>query len=315
MMFVVHTRRLERVPGSGAGERTLAFFMWSEPYVAASFLFIAGASLALGHESAGGALLRKTLTRALVLYALAVLLFVPQYGLELPDLVASPGILSAIALAIALTALALTSRAPDLSLAALALSVLGITAWLDRSGATVPGLNAGPGGAFPLVSFTALGALVMRGWRKRGLPALGLALAVSLPFFVVTLVTGAVWTTTRASMYRVHQGALALTSLGSDAPRAPAVFWNHSAWGALGLAAPLVASLGLLLLAGRRLGWSPVLGRHALAAYVIHLGLLGVIDLAGLNAASPWQTWAQVAGLGAVCMLAAVVLERRRKTG
>lgn len=320
MMFVVHTRRLQR-PGSGALESALQFFMWAEPYIAASFLFIAGSALWLAHEKAGPVLLPTALKRALGLYALAVALFVPQYGVELPDLLVSPGILSAIALAIALSALAISSRVSGTALAAVGAVVLGTTAWLDRSGATVPGLNAGPGGAFPLVAFTAFGALAMRAWRSTGARAFGFGLALALPVLALALWLGQSFVTERASMYRVHDGQLALLHLASDAPRAPLVFWNHSAVGALGLLAPLLGSLWLMLFVGRRLAtarWlAPLLllGRHALAAYVVHLGLLGVIDLLGAAPATPARTWALVAGLTLAGFLAALSLEtfaRRR---
>ena len=314
MMFVVHTRRLQP-PSAGPLERGLAFFMWAEPFIAASFLFIAGVALALAAEKAG--FLAKALRRVPVLYALAVLLFVPQYGVDLPDLLASPGILSAIALALALVAGALASPAPNATLCALGLVVLGVTAFLDRSGATVSGLNAGPGGAFPLIAFTALGALVTRAERRTGARAFGFGLALAVPLFVAALALGGSWVTERVSFYRAHSGQLALLSLGTDAPRAAMRFWNHSAVGAVGLAAPLLGSLALALWAGRKLAGSRalapflVLGRHALAVYVVHLGLLGVLDLAGLAPRSPVATWGTVAAIAVTCWCVAWVLELR----
>jgi hypothetical protein len=266
------------------------------------------------------------LRRAVLLYALAAVLFVPQYGLELPDLVASPGILSAIALAIAACALGLASRWPDVVLTLLGLSVLAVTTWLDRSGATVPGLNAGPGGSFPLLAFSAVGALAMRAWRRAGPRAFVIGLGLAVPLLVGVLWLGGAWLTERASMYRVHDGQLALLELASDAPRAPARFWNHSALGALGLVAPLIASLWLTLFVGRKLASARVLspllllGRHALAAYVLHLGLLGVIDLVGLAPTTPARTWGLVTVLVGACWGAAWLLDRKvpgdsRKTG
>jgi len=317
MMFVVHARRLQTPAGAGVLESSLAFFMWAEPFIAASFLFIAGAAASLAHERAGSALLPTTLRRALSLYALALVLFVPQYGLELPDLLVSPGILSAIALALVTTALALRSPAPELALCALGIGVLGVTASLDRSGATLPGLNAGPGGAFPLVAFTALGALAMRAWRRTGRRAFGFGLALALPVLGVVLWLGQSWITERSSLYRVHDGQLALLHLTQESPRAPVRFWNHSALGALALIAPLLASLWAALFAGRRLAerrlLAPmlVLGRHALAAYVVHLGLLGAVELAGLSPSTPAETWGLCAGLALACFALAWALEAR----
>lgn len=309
MMFVVHTRRLQPTAEATALERALRFVMWTEPYVAASFLFIAGVSLALAHERGRAGFLRNALTRAALLYALAVALFVPHYGVELPDLVVSPGILSAIALSLAVTALALASASPDRVLALAALAVLGATAWLDRRGASVPGLTAGPGGAFPLVAVTALGAWAWRA-RSRGLAAITLIGALCS---LAALVLGARWITEHASLYRVHSGQLALLELARDAPRAPTLFWNHSALGALGLLLPIGATLWLARVVANRLSLTPLalLGRHALAAYVVHLGLLGVADLTGLTPRTPAQTWALVGVLTLICLAGAWLLELR----
>src|SRR6185503_12436030 len=100
----VHARRLEapRRPPAGVAELVDSFFdrmLWLEPYIAASFLFVAGFSLVLSqkHGKARGArpFVAKIARRALGLWALSVVLFVPQYGLALPDLIVSSGILSA----------------------------------------------------------------------------------------------------------------------------------------------------------------------------------------------------------------------------
>jgi uncharacterized membrane protein len=318
MMFIVHTKRLQPRAEPTIVERSLRFFMWTEPYIAASFLFIAGVSLALAHEKAGVSVAGKVLWRALGLYLLAVALFVPQYGPELPDLIASPGILSAIALAIAVGSLALASPSPDLALCLAGAAVWSITAWLDHSGTTVPGLNAGPGGAFPIVVFTLIGALIWRVWRRSGGRGLGVISAVSAGLFVGVLAIDSSWITERASMYRVHGGQLALFDLGSNAARAPVRFWNHSAVGTLGLILPLTLSLGAWLVVGRRLAGSRViapcllLGRHALAAYVAHLGLLGVAELSGLSPSTPARTWVVVATLTATSLAVAWAIELRR---
>ena len=48
-MFAVHARRLQ--PGGTQvgtlGDRALDFLMWSEPFIAAGFLFVVGTSLAI----------------------------------------------------------------------------------------------------------------------------------------------------------------------------------------------------------------------------------------------------------------------------
>jgi len=318
MMVVVHVRRLESGTRAGALDSALRLFMWLEPYVAASFLFIAGYSIVLSHAKASEGWLKKLLRRALGLYALAVLLFVPQYGVELPDLLASPGILSAIALAIALVGSALSTRFAVLALSAMTLVVLSVTLVLDRSGATVSGLNAGPGGAFPIVAFSALGGLTAIVRQRFGDRALSMMSLASLPVLGVVLLSGAPWLTERASFYASHAGQLALASMGTDAPKQAMHFWNHSAFGALGLCAPLTLSLVVSLrFKSRVASFAParpliVLGRHALAAYVVHLGLLGVIDLAGLGPSGPAHTWAIVAAISLGIIVLSYVLDRLR---
>lgn len=315
MMFVVHAHRLQSGPGSGQLERSLAFFMWAEPYIAASFLFIAGVALVLAHQKLGAGLLRKVAGRAVGLYVLASVLFVPQFGVEFPDLLVSPGILSAIAIAVFVCAAALVSRAPRASLAAITCVVLGTTAWLDWSGATVPGLNAGPGGAIPLIAFTGMGALFALSRARNGSRTPGIAFAISVVLFVVVIASGARWTTERSSFYGVHDGLLALDSLGAAGPKRAVSFWNHSALGALGLCLPLGASLLGLLRIGRGLAQTRplypllALGRHALLAYVAHLGVLGVIDLSGAAPATSTGTWGLVALLSAGALAGSVALD------
>lgn len=318
-MFAVHARRLQTAHGDGAGERLLDFLMWSEPFIAAAFAFMAGVSLVLARERAPSGFSTRTLRRSLLLYALACGLFVPQYGLELPDLLASPGILSALALGIASSALALSSARPELALGTLIAGVLALTAWLDASGVTIPGMNAGPGGAVPLAAFTSFGALAFRLRMRRGPRALVALSLVTLPLLGVVLLSRFPWTTVRASYYREHAGQLALVDLASDAPRVAMSFWNHSAAGAVALSAPLLAALGLALAAGKRVGSAAlaapflVLGRHALLAYVVHLGLLGLVELAAFAPRSAAGTWLVVSALGASTTLGAWAFERWRE--
>jgi hypothetical protein len=304
MMIVVHVRRLQSARGTNAIDRVWDAFMWLEPYIAASFLFIAGYSLVLSRTRGEAGWLGHVARRALGLYALAVVLFVPQYGLEWPDILASPGILSAIALAVLGVAAALASARPDAVLGLLGLGVLAITFVLDRTGATVPGLNAGPGGAFPLVSFATAGAVVARLRNRHADRALVGSMAIAAVTLVLALVTREPWITTRASLYHEHAGQLALGELLNPSGQLrPNHFWNHSAVGALGLLLPLAATLWVSLRVPRELwrraGALLVLGRHALSVYVAHLGLLGMADLAG---------WAPRSGIGTALWVALVAL-------
>jgi len=318
MMVVVHARRLQETQTAGWVNDSLRLFMWLEPYIAASFLFIAGYSLVLSHAHARRGWLLKLIRRAAGLYLLSVALFVPQFGLEWPDLVFSSGILSAIAISIALVGTALTLSFADAALLGLCAVVLGVTFVLDRGDSAISGVNAGPGGAFPLVAFTAAGALLARARARFGGRALTTSLLVLVPVTLGVALSREPWLTERASYYASHAGQLALVDLGSNGPKTAMRFWNHSALGALGLLLPLVASLAASLWGGvvvaRIAALNPlvVLGRHALAAYVAHLGLLGVADLVGLDPKGSAGTWGLVAAISALLVALSYALDRVR---
>jgi uncharacterized membrane protein len=329
-MFVVHASRIEKVraPPTGFAElcdRVVGALRWAEPFIAASFLFIAGYSVVLSKAHCGDAPTRKwlgkVLRRALGLYLLSVALFIPQYGLTLPDLLASSGVLSAIALSIASTGLALVSPRPILALSSIALGVIAVTAGLDMGGGTVSGLNAGPGGAFPLMAFAVFGALLARGVGVLGLRGLAVAVAILIPVSGTVLISGARWLTERTSHYPGASASSVFGALLRGEPLGPSVavpFWNHSAIGALGLLLPLCAALLVVLAAQRAIAKTPVfaplllLGRHALLAYVVHLGLLGAIDALDLAPSDPLGTLGLVLLLILMCWAIAAGFERIR---
>jgi uncharacterized membrane protein len=338
-MFVVHASRIERVrvPPAGFAElcdRVVGAFRWAEPLIAAAFLFIAGYSLVLSHlgSSSRREWLVKIGRRCALLYALSVALFVPQYGIVSPDLLVSSGVLSAIALSIAIAGLCLITNRPGVALLGAAAVVLAATAWLDASGATVTGLNAGPGGAFPLVAFTLVGAAMARRVHagkvsgrqaSPGLPDVRALIAIELFLLTVAavvLVAGAPWLTERVSLYPAASASSVLGELlrGEQPGTAmPIAFWNHSALGALALLAPLGAALiGVLVvqraLPGRRL-LAPLLllGRSALLAYVTHLLVLGLLDAVDLAPQSAPGTLGLVLLLAAFCGALGHLVERR----
>lgn len=314
MMFAVHTRRLQPHAEANLADSVLRWCLDVEPYIAASFLFIAGYSLVLA-QRAGALDPRKLLWRAAILYALAVALFVPQYGIAFPDLLFSPGILSAIALSVVVVGALVARNSSDLVIAAVAASVLLTTHWLDAPGRGVSGLDAGPGGVFPLLGFTCFGVVLARLAVKHGLRALALAVVLSLPMFLFVWKSHAAWTTTEISLHPAHSGQLALGTLFTRGATTNVPFWNHSALGALGLAFPLAASLGFFvglpssLTGSRWLAPLRLLGRHALGAYVGHLGVLGALDLAGLAPRSAAGTWLVVALLALGSVLLATILD------
>jgi predicted acyltransferase len=311
-MYVVHARRLQSAPRSddGLAEAALRWLMWSEPFIAASFLFIVGFSLVLSADRHGTdrGWHRKVWRRAAKLYVLSLLLFVPQFGLQWPDLALSSGILSAIAIAIALVGSALATSRPTTAVACVGLAGWSVAALLEWTEASVSGANAGPGGAVPLVSFAAAGALLARVHQRHGGRGLAVASAAAATVSLAALLTREPWIQQHPSVYLDYGGTLALPMLLSGSPGATTevTFWNHSVVGTLGLAFPLAASLALLLgpeqrfaRAWRWLFWLLLLGRHALAAYVGHLLALGLLELLGWVPRSASQTWMLVGALAA----------------
>jgi len=323
LMYVVHARRLQPTtsPGEGLADAALRLLMWSEPFIAASFLLIVGFSLVLSATKHGASRgwLRRSWRRAAKLYGLSVLLFVPQFGLQWPDLVLSSGILSAIAVAIAVVGSALCSRTPAVAVASVGIVgwlVAGLLEWMDAS---VSGVNAGPGGALPLVSFTAAGALLALLHQKHGSRGLVFATAAGAMGSLAAMLSGGPWLEVHASVYRDYGGMLALPALveGGAAGSIEVTFWNHSAVGTLGLGFPLVASVAVFLIPEHRveriwrwLSWLLLLGRHALGAYVGHLVALGLLELGGWVPRSATTTWILVGALALGACVGSAAWER-----
>ncbi|MBX3183129.1 MAG: DUF1624 domain-containing protein [Polyangiaceae bacterium] len=172
LMFAVHTKRIAAPPSadmSGAPralDTALVWLMRAEPYIAASFVFLVGFSLVLARRAArvsGTDPRWRALRRAGWLYLLSVGLFLLQFGWQWPDAITSSGILSVIAVSIVVVSVALGSRAPRRWLAAIGALTLGGGVLLEAWGRGVSGLDAGPGGAIPLVFMSTLGALCALG--------------------------------------------------------------------------------------------------------------------------------------------------------
>jgi hypothetical protein len=330
-MFLAHAWRVQdqRAPQGFflSVDKTLAWMDRGVAYVAGSFLFIAGFSLVLAHRdtsSRGPYLwLRGVLRRAGWLYLLSLLLFLPEHGVELPDMLASSGILSVIAVAVVVTATALVAPRPQIVLALVCFAVLGGTWLLERQGWNVSGMNGGPGGAIPLIAFSAFGALAAKLYLKHGTRALFATAAVASPVFLIALAQDAPWLALYPSVYQDHGGLAIAHWLGMTSPArdiVQRVFWNPSAMGALGLVFPVVTTTAVVLAWQTTLAksWPSrpllLLGRHALLVFVAHYGLLGLVDLAGLRPPHGGWTLVLLAALVAACTgLSAAEESRRRK--
>ncbi len=314
-MFCVHAYRMQAAAlPRGALEQALeaAFrgLMRWEPGIAAGFLFVSGWSAALRPARSLGALAR----RFAELYLLAIVLFLGQYGPAWRELLLSPGILSVLAWATVLLTVAERRRHVALAHALLASLAVALAALLDAQGGSWVGLNAGAGGAVPLLAFASLGALQHHLTRRarRLLSLAGLALAA------LTLALGLPLTTTQWSSLPRVDGLVAVTALlhpsrWSALPLERVAFWNHSLAGVAALAGPWLALAWLAERLARPLSARrglALLGRHALLAYVAHLGLLGALAALGVSPRSAVATALLVAALVALSLLAALLRER-----
>jgi uncharacterized membrane protein len=327
LMFLAHAWRMQdgRAPSGALRwlDDTLAWMDRGVAYVAASFLFIAGFSLVLARRDAAsrtsGAFFVGVARRAGWLYAMSLLMFLAEHGTDLPDVVASSGILSVIAVAVTTTAAAVVSARPNLALAALAAVVMAATYALEAMGLSVSGLNAGPGGAIPLVAFSAVGALTARLYLIHGVKAVASVAAIASPGFVIALAQDDRWLALYTSVYRDHGGLAIAHFLGLTSPgpgTVSRVFWNPSTMGAVGLLAPVALTTTLLLAVQNRIAsWLALrplllLGRHALTVFVAHYAMLGVADLAGLRPPHGAWTLLLVAALVVACTGLSAIAER-----
>lgn len=358
LMFAVHARRIQsrpagwlNAPSGSALERAcdaaLECLMWAEPYIAASFLFLVGYSMLLSLRAAvarqaltagnlpGEDTTRRTslrwrarmLRRAGWLYLLSLALFVPQFGVQWPDLIFSSGILSAIAVSIVTCALLIPQPAAWTLTSCVAAAVLIATALLHQMGAKVSGLNAGPGGAFPLLAAASLGVLAGL-WRhpvatpsahpRPPPPAKwfgGALILVAAAWSVWVYGADGPWIETLRTSY-LDYGGVAVSywlehGLRVPEQRSSVAFWNHTSLGMLYLFGLLWLSLsltrGLPQPFLRGLALVRLLGRHALLAYVMHLAALGLIELFGAAPSHSLGTWVLVLILtAAACALGAI---------
>jgi hypothetical protein len=306
-MIVAHSARL--APALAGQESAYRLISAAEPGISATFLFLAGRSLARSRSRAVdgevGVSARswylRCLKRSAVLYLLGVVLFLLQYGPSLPNVLLSPDILSTIAWALAVVGACLwwTSR----SLPWAFLLTLAAAAGLELVGNNIVGVNAGPGGTIPLLAFALLGAWYdgfrrPTPWRTETLVAVSVGLC-----FAGAALPGAV-----TLEYASHHVA------GGVEQRL--WFWNHSVRGVL-IVAGLLAGASLLVdtLEQRlRRSWARLLrlvGRHALAGYVGHLSVLGVVKHLSVPLSGVGTLFLLAGALFCLVCAVALVLELR----
>ncbi len=314
-----------------------------EPVIPATFLALSGYAVALAN--ARGLLSWRTVgRRALELWAIAAALFLVGYGVRLPDLVTSPGILAMIGVS-SLVALACLQTARPVGTLAVVLGLhLGLYTLLDRLGVHVLAYNWGNESLGQNLAYALVGAIVGQlhvrratqpAWRPGDLVAF-VPIACAMGYLVWSMptsgppaqtkndpLTDTVWSSLfygapgRGWLVRKmqgrHLGHQIEQLLGHPVPTYVLRFWVSRP--------PLVAFLcGLVALtmglrplldrlaeaAGRVLRPIEVLGRHALVAYAVHLVLIGplMIVLGARRMAPPAMLGWFAAVAGAMIALA-----------
>ena len=321
-----------------------------EPVIPATFLALSGYAVALANAR-GLLQWRALIRRAGELWAIAAGLFLLGYGVRLPDLVTSPGILAMIGLSSLIVLACLRTRRPLASLALALGAHLALYTLLDRLDVHVLAYNWGNESLGQNLAYALVGALVGQLHVRRATePAWrGADLAAALPIACVmgSLVwsmpadgppaqskndplTDTVWNSLfygapgRGWLVRKmegrHLGHQIEQLLGHQVPRYLLRFWVSRP--------PLVAFLcGLVaLLMGLRPLWDrvaalaervlrpiEVLGRHALVVYAVHLLLVGPLMLAlGARHMAPAATLGWFAALAGAMIALSYALERRK---
>lgn len=216
----------------------------------------------------------RMLRRAGWLYVLSVGLCLPQFGLQWPATFVSSGILSVIALAIAICTALLAGSGVRRFAWPLATLVLLVTSGLHFAKLGVSGLNAGPGGTFPLLAASLVGMLSAPTWvhtfstvrpsaseessrpesakahepQTRSVAGPLSSIGLRSPWALVCLAIAghelwrggwdAAWTDTFNSHYRDYGGLAAMFWL-ENGPKLPTGwvetgFWNHTSLGLMG---------------------------------------------------------------------------------
>lgn len=326
LMIVAHASRLQTnlvdishaPPLAGIFDEWVLFVLRIEPIISAMFLFIAGFSLVLSRQQSRETptqWLRRQAVRAGQLYLIAIAFYLGDQGVQWPDTLVSPGILSVIAFALLVASLCLVTPLGWQALLVLSIGGGVLTAVLEQTAASIPGINAGAGGLFPLVTLAWLGALTglaRARWPQTGLQGMlvasllgGLfAMSIDYPWITHPLTTLHFYPGDRiASVLYSLQDVIGLYN--GKAQVHTTGYWNHSSLFAP-RALPLLVLMLMAFLAAfkapqpRIIGFFNWMGSQALNLYILHLLLLAPLELTGLKPASGWQTMLLVCAIVAV---------------
>jgi hypothetical protein len=311
-----------------------------EPVTPSLFLLLVGLSLARSFGRAvertdgvsAGAWYLRQLRRAGVLWLISALFFSLELGVRFPDVVTASGILANIAYAIVLIGglLALPTGALPrrLPLATVWLAGIALFLWIDESGRRFFILTTGNSPLLPLGLFALTGALWGQAFgnetsaRSSSLP--------SMPRWVAPVLGISLGLIACALIARYGLDPLFSKPLGrSDAGRlVPAPFYGggtvylgyYNLRPVLALACLGIQLGGLVILSGafrklpeRAAAFGFALGRDALAAYILHLALLGILVVATGERQPLTEAW-QVAAVWGALIVTCMIFARWRKT-
>ena len=318
-------------------DQCLLFFIQIEPIISAQFLFISGFSLTLSLskvlKSASATSKRQWLLslppKLILLYLVSVIFFIGDNGIQLPDLLVSSGILSIIAISMALTGCMLISPKPMITLTLAIIAVTLAAYMLEQSELSIIGLNAGAGGAIPLISMTFIGAIIGILYQRFHNNGLFIAAAVGCFIGLLSITSQSPWTVDVKSEFLLFYGDPVTAVLHSiqhalgigdvQPSKVKAHFWNHSSIFLFRVSGGLTLVLVIFMLAFKnRSNSSKVIhvfnnvGKHALFVYIFHLVLLGVLEVTGIKPTTGWQTWLLVVLL---VLLGATIIQIRNKSG
>lgn len=344
MMIIAHSIRiqsnfsflLKHPDKQSFWDQCLLFFIQIEPIISAQFLFISGFSLTLS--------LSKVLThtpiiskrqwlfslppKLILLYLVSVVFFIGDNGIQLPDLFISSGILSIIAISMALTGSMLVTPKPLITLTLAVTAVTLAALALEQSKTSIIGLNAGAGGAIPLISMTFIGAIIGILYQRFHNNGLFAAAAVGCFIGLLSITSQAPWTVDVKSEFLLFYGdpvTAVLHSIqhalgiGDIRPiKVNAHFWNHSSIFLFRVSGGLTFVLVIFMLAFANSKKSSKVthvlndvGKHALFVYIFHLVLLGVLEVTGIKPSTGWQTWLLVLTL---VLFGAIIIQIRNKS-
>ncbi|OUR87074.1 hypothetical protein A9Q81_26790 [Gammaproteobacteria bacterium 42_54_T18] len=316
-------------------DQCLLFFIQVEPIISAQFLFISGFSLTLSLSK----VLKTTpiskrrwlfslSPKLILLYLVSVIFFIGDNGIQLPDLFVSSGILSIIAISMALTGSMLITPKPIITLT-LAIAVVTMTAFvLEQSKTSIIGLNAGAGGAIPLISMTFIGAIIGILYQRFHNNGLFAAAAVGCFIGLLSITSQYPWTVDVKSEFLLFYGDPVTAVLHSiqhalgigdlQPTNVKAHFWNHSSIFLFRTSGGLTFILVVFMLAFANSSNSSKVtrvlnnvGKYALFVYIFHLVLLGVLEVTGIKPTTGWQTWLLVVAL---VLLGATIIQMRNKS-